>query len=402
MTEPGSAPLRILSIAHTAVSRNAGRLRYRPLGKDPTLEIRLIIPQRWHQFGRWSEADPGDEPGIAVKPLPIRLPRAGPAGWYLHFYPGLGRQVRQFAPNVIHLWEEPWSVVALHASLLARRIGAALVLEIDQNILKRLPPPFEAIRRYTLRCTNLVLARSPMATDVARACGYVGPSMQIGYGVDKTLFHAGPSRPAMPPLHIGYVGRLIDAKGVDDILSAMSKTSADVRLTVLGEGPHEPALRAHVAESGLGDRVTFHPWGGPDDVAKLLRELHALILPTRTTNEIKEQFGRVIIESQACGTPVIGSTCGAIPDVVGAGGWIVSERDPDAIAALLDRLSTCPEEIAARSVEGLANVAERFTYDEIAQDLALAFRIAHSLRTRSTALPFPSARERAMARPGQS
>ena len=51
--------------------------------------------------------------------------------------------------------------------MLRRR--AAIVLEVDQNILKRLPPPFEAIRKYVLRHTDHVLSRSPDATD-GRAC----------------------------------------------------------------------------------------------------------------------------------------------------------------------------------------------------------------------------------------
>ncbi len=88
---------------------------------------------------------------------------------------------------MIHLWEEPWSIVALQATRL--RGDAALVLEVDQNILKRLPPPFEAIRRYVLRRTDLVLSRSPDATAVVRACDYEGPARPIGYGVDQAVFN---------------------------------------------------------------------------------------------------------------------------------------------------------------------------------------------------------------------
>lgn len=145
----------VLSIAHTAVNRAAGRLRYHPFANDGSLDVTLVVPSRWHQFGRWLTADPADDPGARVVPLPIRLPRAGPASWYLHTYRGLARQVRASRPEVIHLWEEPWSLVALQASLLARRTGAALVLEVDQDIMKRLPPPFEWIRRRRLVRWNL-------------------------------------------------------------------------------------------------------------------------------------------------------------------------------------------------------------------------------------------------------
>ena len=373
--------LRVLSVAHTAVSRAAGRLRYHPLAGDHSLAVQLIVPARWHQFGRWLEADQPADPGVIVTPLPVRLPQAGPASWYLHLYPGLGRAVRSFAPDVIHLWEEPWSVVALHAAILARRHGTALVLEVDQNILKRLPPPFEWVRRHVLRRTDLILARSNDAAAVVRACGYTGPVLPIGYGVDQAVFHprARPlhTRPAEPRFELGYVGRLVVEKGLDDVIDALVLTQADVALTILGEGPHEAALRVRAAEAGLLDRVRFRPWAKPDAVASFLHGLQALILPTRTTASVKEQFGRVIIEAQACGTPVIGSTSGAIPGVIGAGGWVVPEHDPIALAGLLDRLAAAPEEVVQRGAAGLANVAARFTYPAVAADLTRAWREAH-------------------------
>ncbi len=67
-----------------------------------------------------------------------------------------------------------------------------------------------------------------------------------------------------------------------------------------------------------------------------------LAVPSRTTAQWKEQFGRVIIEAQACGTPVIGSDSGAIPDVIGAGGIIVPERNPTALAEAIMRLAGDP------------------------------------------------------------
>jgi hypothetical protein len=74
----------------------------------------------------------------------------------------LRRLIRQIRPDVIHLWEEPWSVVALQASLLSG--DAALVMEVEQNVIKRLPPPFEGIRRHVLRRTDHVLSRRRPST----------------------------------------------------------------------------------------------------------------------------------------------------------------------------------------------------------------------------------------------
>src|SRR5262249_35561125 len=152
-------------------------------------------------FGRTMTAEPFRADGISVHVLPIRIPHAGPMNWYLHFYPGLRRLLRELDPDVIHLWEEPWSIVALQAQILRRRAG--LVLEVDQNILKRLPPPFESIRKHVLARTDHVLSRSPDATAVVRARGYAGPVTPIGYGVDLSTFTPGASARGQS-FRIGY------------------------------------------------------------------------------------------------------------------------------------------------------------------------------------------------------
>ncbi len=366
--------LKILSIAHPAVSRDAGRLRYYPLGHRNDVDVHLVVPAVWYQFGRTIVADPSDDPGITVHVMPIRLPKAGPMSWYLHFYPGLRKLIREIDPDVIHLWEEPWSVVAMQARLLKGR--AALVMEVDQNILKRLPPPFEFIRKQVLTNTDHVLSRSPDATAVVQARSYTGPVSYIGYGVDRTNFQPDIA-PLLPPVvrpefRIGYVGRLVVEKGLDDALDAMARAKTPITLALMGEGPHEEALRQRVAELGLTDRVSFRGWGKPAEVAGFLRSLDALILLTRTTSIVKEQFGRVITEAQACGVPVIGSTGGAIPDVTGEGGWIVPESDPEALAVLIDRIAGDAGEMQKRRQAALTNVTNRFTYEAVANDLANA------------------------------
>lgn len=375
-------PLRVLSIAHPAVSRDVGRRRYAPFAARGDLDVHLVVPASWHEFGRDTTADPPPDAGVTVHVMPIRLKKAGPMSWYLHFYPGLRKLIRTIAPDVIHLWEEPWSVVALQALML--KGDAALVLEVDQNILKTLPPPFESIRRHVLKHTTHLLSRSPDATMVCRARGYAGPVTPIGYGVDQAVFRpdADTAAPVVAtgsparPLRLGYVGRLVVEKGLDDALDAMAQARTPVTLSILGEGPHEPKLRDKIAALGLADRVDIRGWGPPHAVAAFMRNLDALILLTRTTQSVREQFGRVIVEAQSCGVPVIGSTCGAIPDVIGRGGWVIPESDPAALAALIDRLGADPGALVGTGEAGRANVLARFTYEAVAEALAGAWRAA--------------------------
>lgn len=391
-------PLRVLSITHTAVSRAAGRLRYHPLAGRPNLDVHLVVPDRWIQFGRWSAADPPDDEGFHVHVEPIRLPRSGRAKWYLHHYPGLRRLIRQIDPQVIHLWEEPWSMVAWQAAGLRDRLApkAALVLEVDQNVRRWLPPPFGSIRRSVLRRTDLVLARSDDAAGVVRGCGYRGPVERIGYGVDIASFHPsdrcaaraefGLDQPAPGTLLIGYVGRLVVEKGLDDVIEAMALTEAPVTLAIMGEGPHHAALVAHAMRVGVSDRLRFHAWGDPDRVGRFMSALDALALMTRSTPIYREQFGRVVVEAHGCGVPVIGSSCGTIPDVVGQGGWIVAERDVAALAALLTRLAGDPALCTAAGTAGMAQASQRYTFERVAATLSAAWQQAHNQRNDSPTL----------------
>jgi glycosyltransferase involved in cell wall biosynthesis len=374
-------PLRVLCISHSAISRIHGRLRYGSLLGRPDLRLDLVMPNRWSERGRWLTPDPPHADEDWVHALPIRWARAGSAAWHLHHYVGLGRLMRRVQPQVIHLWQEPWSLVALQVLHLRNRVcpHASLVLEVDQNLHKRLPAPFEQIRRIVLRQTGYVLARSDEAIQVVRACGYDGPAGRIGYGVDRSVFRpvdrvAG--RPAAAGLTVGYVGRFIEAKGIGDLIEAVSRAATPVNLAIMGEGPFQASLVAQAATLGVSDRLRILPWGSPEDVAAFMGRLDALALLTRTTDTVREQFGRVIIEAQACGTPVIGSGSGAIADVVGEGGWIVPERSPAAVAALLDRLAAHPMELDAVRAQAIRQVGERFSFAAQANALERAWRNA--------------------------
>jgi glycosyltransferase involved in cell wall biosynthesis len=378
----------VVSIAHSAVARGSSRLRYCPIAAMNRSHFTLVVPARWREYGRWLLAEPA-EFELDMRVLPIRLPAAGPAKWYLHYYRGLGRLLGELRPDVVHLWEEPWSVVALQAIVLRELFlpNMAVVLEADQNILRRLPPPFEQIRRYTLRRTDALIVRGNDALAVARAVGYRGPAVTVEYCVDGSIFNAldrDSARCALgvPGFVIGYVGRFIAAKGLAKAISALAQCRAKATLFLLGDGPDAEPLLAHARALGIPDQVRFLPPCPPAQVAEFMRGIDVLVLLSQTTRTWKEQFGRVIMEAQACGTPVIGSDSGSIPSVIGGGGWIVGEDDVPALKALLDRLANDPDEIAAKAIEGLAQVARRFTPEKVAADLREVYRCAVEQRRR--------------------
>jgi glycosyltransferase involved in cell wall biosynthesis len=111
-----------------------------------------------------------------------------------------------------------------------------------------------------------------------------------------------------------------------------------------------------------------------------MNALDVLVLMSRTARTWKEQFGRVIMEAQACGVPVIGSDSGSIPGVVAEGGWVVPEGRSAPLAELLGRLMASPEEVQRARAAGLEQARGRYSVRTVADALADSFRAAAASR----------------------
>jgi glycosyltransferase involved in cell wall biosynthesis len=164
---------------------------------------------------------------------------------------------------------------------------------------------------------------------------------------------------------VGYLGRLLPQKGVLDLVEALALLPPHTRLRLIGDGVLRPQIVARAAELGVHERVELVAW--TNDVPAELRRLDALALPSRTTPTWKEQFGRVLVEAMSCGVPVVGSSSGEIPQVVGDGGLIYPEGDISALAATLRRLDGDEALRAELGRRGRTRVLERYTQAAIAR-----------------------------------
>ena len=165
----------------------------------------------------------------------------------------------------------------------------------------------------------------------------------------------------------GYVGRLIEAKGLMDIVEGLPKVHGEITFVFVGSGDFQPALQRRVDELGLAARVRFLPPRKMAELPTVMNALDALLLVSRTTATWKEQFGRVIIEAHACETPVIGSDSGAIPEVIGEGGITVREGNSDDIAAAITRLKHSPSLAREMGRAGRRQVEALYTWERVAE-----------------------------------
>ncbi|GAB4529340.1 MAG: glycosyltransferase family 4 protein [Anaerolineae bacterium] len=335
------------------------------------INLNVIVPPYWRDSRGVMPLERVYTQGYRLESLPVRLN----GNYHLHYYVGLRRRIRGFRPDIIHIDEEPYNRATWQALRNALNLGGIRTLFFTwQNIERRYPPPFGWGERWVMRSVNYALAGTHSAAEVLRAKGYDGPLRVIPqFGTDVDLFQPAEERP-LRPFTIGYVGRLVEEKGIHHLLEAAARLEGAWALRVLGGGPLRKSLETQAASLGIRDRVTFDPQIPSAEVPAYYHQLDALVLPSLTRPNWKEQFGRVLLEAMASGVPVIGSDSGAIPGVMGAAGLVFPEGDIQALTEQLRLLRDDPGLYAHLRAAGRAHVLQHYTHQQIALDTVQVYR----------------------------
>jgi glycosyltransferase involved in cell wall biosynthesis len=363
--------MRVLMISKACLV-GAYQRKLEEIARFPDVELMVVVPPLWRDGSRAIRVERAHTAGYELVIEPI----AFSGSFHLHFYPRLKRRLRAFAPDIVHVDEEPYNFATFHALRMAKRFGARVLWFSWQNLNRSYPLPFRWIENYNLRCADHAIAGSSGAARVWREKGYAGPlAVMPQFGVDPDIF--APRRGGRDPARgflIGYVGRLVPEKGVDLLLEATAGMGTGWRLAIVGTGPEQDHLRTLIRRLGLADQVSFEGEIPSIRMPAFYQELDALVLPSRSRPNWIEQFGRVLIEAMACGVPVIGSDCGEIPNVVGEAGLIFTEDDTQALRGCLMRLMRDVdlwEDLARR---GRERVLAHFTQAQVAAQTVAVYR----------------------------
>jgi len=378
----GGENMRVLRIAHSSLTPEL-RQRERALARRyPDVQLELVTTERWREAEMEVDATPDDL-------FPVRTARS-----YLSKHIQLFaydprpiiQALREHKPHLIDLGHEPYSVAGAEVLTLCRWFASnvPIVMQTNQNILHNYPPPFRWLEQRAFRRVDAAYGCSETVCEVLRAKGFSKLAPVVPFGVDTAAFRPRPEGSARPsgPLTIGYIGRMLPGKGLNVLADALAKIKGEAwRLLVIGDGSEREAFEEQLRVAGLSERAEFTGAIRFDLVPKYFHSLDVMVIPTETTKRIREQFGRVIVEAMASGVPVIGSTCGAIPEVIGEAGLVFPEGDASALADALRRLlgdEALREQLASAGRERV----EQYSWDQVAEKTYELFR--HVLNNRET------------------
>ncbi|MCP9973762.1 glycosyltransferase [Streptomyces somaliensis] len=236
-------------------------------------------------------------------------------------------------------------VVTEHSSFLDRVFSQAPAAELYERVLERAD---------AFVCVSSVL-REQVVKRFPRYADKVGV---VPNPVCLDRFTPGPRR-SPELLRWLYLGRLVQPKGVKELLEAFALVAAEeprATLTMVGHGPVEEELRARGAELGLGERFRILPPVAPEAVGALMHEYDLLVHASK-----RETFGMTVVEAIASGLPVLATRSGGPQETLAgiealAGGLMDVSDDPrvivDAYRELRDRAGGLDLPAALQVLEG--------------------------------------------------
>jgi teichuronic acid biosynthesis glycosyltransferase TuaC len=266
----------------------------------------------------------------------------------------------------------PDGVAAMH---LAAEFGRPFVVTgrgTDLNLIPRYAGPRRQIVEVTRKAAHLITVAAALKGYLRDLGVPEGCVTVLRNGVDLRFFHPATARAALrEQLGVGgritllSVGHLIERKGHHLVIEAM-RDLPQMDLVIAGDGPDEGALRDLVAQLSLHDRVRFAGRLSQERLREHYQAADALVLASS-----REGWANVLLESMACGTPVVATPVDGTPEVVAAAdaGRLTRERSPAAIVAALQALfADAPARDATR------RYAEGFSWDATSRGQIEIFR----------------------------
>ena len=355
---------------------------YAELEQQTGWKISLIIPDQWKdEFGNTLEG--GTWPSLRARIDKVPVWKNGHI--VLHVYKrNWSSFLKKNRFDAIYVHNEPYALAAAQICRAnARTIRAPFGFYSAQNILKQYPPPFRWLERMVYKESAYAFPITEAVEEVLLAKRFRGVSTVCPLPLDPAIYRprgTEEDRHLIPRAEdevvIGYVGRIVEPKGLRTLAAALpSLRDLRWKLVVIGKGDFEETFRQLLADGGVSERAAFLGFVPHEETPRYLSAFDTLVVPSETQPNWKEQFGRVITEAMACETPVVGSSSGEIPNLIGksGGGLVFPERDPVEFAKALRQIMTQKDLRRKLGEDGRKWVEREVSLSAVAKKMADTF-----------------------------
>ncbi|HEU4799738.1 MAG TPA: glycosyltransferase [Gemmatimonadales bacterium] len=276
----------------------------------------------------------------------------------------LRRALQAAAPDVVHVDVEPHWPLASTALAEARRLGIAATVATALESERSLAWRDRRRRGRSLREARGIHAATPGAATLAGEKRDTPLLMAPRIGV-VTPSEIAPFDP--DGLTMAFSGRLVPARGLDQLFRAAVGIMGSWQLLVAGGGPAQPELETLAERLGISGRVAWLGALPADERAQLWSRADCAVVPASDVDAPVDQACTGVLQAMAAGRPVVATRSGALPEFLGDTGILVNADDPPALTAALQRLQDDPALRQSLGAAARRRVLERYSTQAVAQ-----------------------------------
>ena len=290
------------------------------------------------------------------------------------------RSLRSDRPDIINAhWLIPQGLIAVLAKTMTRSKAPLVCTLHGGDIFGLQGSVLDALKSFVLRRCAAVNVVSNAMAETVRSFGVDHRRINvIPMGVDlKNRFI--PGEPAKIQKSLLFVGRFAEKKGLIYLINAMPivlNKHPDARLTIVGHGPLEDAIKNRIAELGIQHAVSIAGAVENTKLPEIYQSSKIVVFPSIVDDTgDTEGFGLVMVEAMGCGCAVIASDLPAIHDTVidGRTGLLTPQKNTPALAEKILRLLDDPEQCQTLALQARHYVLERYDWSTAAKQYADVF-----------------------------
>ncbi len=287
-----------------------------------------------------------------------------------YFYPLIINEIKSFNPDIVDIIEEPYSCITGYTVMLLKMFfpHVKICFFSAQNIYKKYPFPFSWIQSYVLKNSDFAFPCSSEVAEILKKQGYKKNYAVLPLGTDVEKFKC-VREYNKTKLTVGFAGRLEKVKGIDILLEAICKDEfKNVDFKIAGVGSMEVEVKEKIKSYYNIELITDLKH---EQMPEFYKNIDILLNTSVTQKNIKEQFGRVVVEAMAAGCIVITSNSGEPKNLVLDKTLIYNENSSEELSKKLETVINLilnqPEKYKELSINNIKHSQRNYSWEKVAQ-----------------------------------
>jgi glycosyltransferase involved in cell wall biosynthesis len=258
---------------------------------------------------------------------------------------------------------------------LIRQLGSSPLVITNHGLISQTAPHWmqrifiPTIAKWTFKSADRILCYTIHEKDELIELGIDPKKIAVIHnGIDTDVFI--PKRDTSRSRTILWIGRYTPGKGVQYLIDAFARVvqrHPQAHLLMIGDGPQMEEIQQKIQELGLSTYITQKTFVPNEDLPALYQSSDVFVLPS-----LSEGIPRTILESMACGTPIVCTDLPQLVDLVKGAGLLVPTRNPEAIASAITKIFENPEFASELGKTGTERIDTYYSWiDTVERTLSL-------------------------------